>query len=564
MEARNRQVREWFGLVEKGHIMLPRFQRFEAWGHHNVTGLLDTVLEGLPAGAVLVLQVAGKAPFVSRPVAGAPEGTGPVNELLLDGQQRLTALWRALSGDYPDRSYYVSMEPDEETGRERYAYSRARWAKNGARYPLYLNDPAEVWGRKLIPTEILTPTSEVEANRWVEAATTGDDGEPDYRAAMELQKHVGDLRRQFAHFNLPFLALPASTSSETALDVFIKMNTSATPLSTYDIVVAQVEANVGRSLHDLASELKESAPHVEAYGSTENLMLSAAALLQDRTTNRTSFLAGGFADRLVEDWPTILKGMRRAVSFLEDERIYDGRRLPTDVVLPPLVALWGESPDGLDAEGTARSVLRRYLWRACFTERYERASNSRVAADYRALRSRIAGGDAAPEIFDEEEWPLPGPDVFLEAAWPTRKSTLARAVLALSLRHGGDDLADGAPVRRDNLDAREYHHLFPKAYLEARGAEDADRALNCALVTWKTNRTIAAKAPSDYVHDRLEATRLGEAEIRRRLDANLIPYDALMGDDYGDFLIARAEMMEGPMRKLCSDGGTPHGNGVPS
>ena len=534
--------------------MLPRFQRFEAWGHHNVTGLLDTVLRGLPAGAVLVLQVAGDAPFVSRPVVGAPEGQGPVNELLLDGQQRLTALWRALNGDYPDRTYYVSVEPDEETGRDQYAISRARWTKNGDRYPLYLNDPAGVWARKLIPTEILAPSAEVSAGEWIEAATTGDDGAPDYRAAMELQKHVNDLRQQFAHFNLPFLALPTTTPPETALDVFIKMNTSATPLSTYDIVVAQVEANVGRSLHDLAGELKESAPNVEAYGSTENLMLSAAALLQDRSTNRTSFLARGFADRLIEDWQTILRGMRRAVSFLEDERIFDGRRLPTDVVLPPLVALWGEAPDGLDAEGTARALLRQYLWRACFTDRYERASNSRVAADYRALRARIAGRDAAPEILDDEAWTVPSPDLFLEAGWPSRKSTLARAILALSLRHGGDDLADGAPVRRENIGDREYHHLYPKAYLEAQGIEDTDRALNCALVTWKTNRTMAAKAPSDYINDRLEATRLGETEIKRRLDAHLIPYEPLMRGDYDDFLIARAEMMEDPMRRLCSGG----------
>ena len=344
--------------------MLPRFQRFEAWSHHNVTGLLDTVLRGLPAGAVLVLQVAGDAPFVSRPVVGAPEGPGPVNELLLDGQQRLTALWRALNGDYPDRTYYVSVEPDEETGRDQYAISRARWTKNGDRYPLYLNDPAGVWARKLIPTEILAPSAEVSAGEWIEAATTGDDGAPDYRAAMELQKHVADLRQQFAHFNLPFLALPTTTPPETALDVFIKMNTSATPLSTYDIVVAQVEANVGRSLHDLAGELKESAPNVEAYGSTENLMLSAAAPPPGSVDEPDELPRArvrrpprrGLADDPPRDAPGRVVPRGRA-----DLRTGGASRRTSSS--PRSWPCGGEAPDGLDAEGTARALLRQYLWR---------------------------------------------------------------------------------------------------------------------------------------------------------------------------------------------------------
>ena len=73
------------------------------------------------------------------------------------------------------------------------------------------------------------------------------------------------IRQAFASFNLPFLSLPVSTPKETALDVFIKMNTSATPLSTYDIVVAQVEAAMGKSLHDLVALVREACPTIAEY-----------------------------------------------------------------------------------------------------------------------------------------------------------------------------------------------------------------------------------------------------------------------------------------------------------
>ena len=77
-------------------------------------------------------------------------------------------------------------------------------------------------------------------------------------------------------------------------------------------------------------------------------------------------------------------------------------------------------------------------------------------------------------------------------------------MLALSLRHRGLDLADGSPANVGTLSKREYHHLFPNAHLESKGVLTAKtlRALNCALVSWRTNRTISAKQPEKYLAER--------------------------------------------------------------
>ena len=63
------------------------------------------MLRGLPAGAALVLAVGDEEKFVSRPVVGAPDFPHKPTEHLLDGQQRITALWRSLHDDYDDRTY---------------------------------------------------------------------------------------------------------------------------------------------------------------------------------------------------------------------------------------------------------------------------------------------------------------------------------------------------------------------------------------------------------------------------------------------------------------------------
>ena len=86
MEARNRRLPDWFTRIRTGQLKLPRFQRFESWSHAEVVTLLDSVIRGRPVGAALVLEIGDKEPFVSRPIAGAPEPTERTTEHLLDGQ----------------------------------------------------------------------------------------------------------------------------------------------------------------------------------------------------------------------------------------------------------------------------------------------------------------------------------------------------------------------------------------------------------------------------------------------------------------------------------------------
>lgn len=110
IEASNRPLHEWLGYVHTGQLALPRFQRFESWGHGEVETLLDSVLRGRPIGAALVLKTGNHEPFVSRTIAGAPAPTANVTEHLLDGQQRLTALWKALNDGYENRTYFALLK----------------------------------------------------------------------------------------------------------------------------------------------------------------------------------------------------------------------------------------------------------------------------------------------------------------------------------------------------------------------------------------------------------------------------------------------------------------------
>jgi hypothetical protein len=556
IEARNRPLPDWFTRIRTHQAVLPRFQRFEAWGHASVIQLFNTILQDLPVGAVLVLEVGNEEPFISRTIKGAPTSGERVTEHLLDGQQRLTALWRALHNNYDDRTYFLFFETDEETGMPYFVDSIARWTKEGDKEPrpFWANRPNEQWKRRMIPLDVFAPdiTAQQRFREWAKEGIENQDERDTISDSVSL------IRQKFAAFNLPFLSLPVTTKKQTALDVFIKMNTSAAPLSTYDIVVAQVEAGMDKSLHDLVAATRAASPAIADYYSPDELALYGSALIQGRAPTNATYLAKDFGQQLLANWDTFLNGVARAVDFLEQERIFDSARLPTDVVVPVLVALWGVAPKGLDAEGRARIVLRKYLWRSFFSNRYEKSTNSRSLADLTELKPLVTGqGTSTPAIFDDAQNPLPHLTELMTSGWPVRRDRLARAILALALRQGGLDLADGSAVTRANLAKREYHHLFPVAHLARLGIseEQAYVSLNCALVTWRTNRNISDKEPERYLAERREGSSLGETEVKARLASHLIPFDEMVSGDYHAFLEKRASLIHDAMTKVCTTGG---------
>ncbi|CAN5735794.1 hypothetical protein BH24ACI3_BH24ACI3_13810 [soil metagenome] len=401
----------------------------------------------------------------------------------------------------------------------------------------------------MIPVPLLRPDNDaIDAlKKWSEEASGGD-----REIAWDIYREAADsLRPRFVKFSIPFLSLPSTTSNEIALKVFIQMNTSASKLSAYDIVVAQVET-ADTSLHELTDQLRQEVPTLAEFIEPSDLMMAVTALLQNKVPSNSTYLAKGFGDHLIGVWDATVHGIRGAVRFLEEEKLFDGKRLPSDVVLYPLAALWS-GVHGLDSEGRARNILRKYIWRAFCTDRYERTSATRALTDYRQLSAHLKGEQTAIDIFDDDKHPLPTIEQIKIAGWPVRKDRLARAILAVSLRSGGLDFADGSQLSRENIKKREYHHLFPNAWLAKADFQNdmIFRALNCGLVSWQTNRTISDKSPSIYLDERMDRASLGESEIRKRLDSHLIPLAPIKAESYEAFLDERSTLVRTRMIERC-------------
>lgn len=551
MGAKDRRIEDWLNDIRRSKIALPEFQRKEVWNKKTITSFLQAVVRDLPTGAALIYEIDSESPFKYRFLEGAPEGDDEPEELLLDGQQRLTAIWKSLNNEYEERRYLVDFS---NPGKPSVTSKKRRVDSDGRKKPLWVDNPEDCWEKDKIPIDILNPDKEASKVRnWFRKAI--DDREKRDKVIDKVDK----IKNRIGRFELPFLYFEHDTDPDTAIDVFIEMNTSYEPLSPYSEVVARTEAatDLDTSLHERLDELKEET-RIEDYANPEKFVLSAWAFLQDKKPTKTRYRELDYR-QMIEEWDKLIEGTQNAIEFFEQLKIYDSSFLPTGVIVAPLAALFTEVSGHPDDREVQMNAIRKYFWRSSYTDRYERSTNTRAYNDYTAaLKEAFNGEEDYSEVpcFDEDEHPLPGLEDVKNASWPSNKNRLGRAILVTSFQKGGENLAAGEQITQNNYSEREYHHLYPDQLLQNEGYEDEeiDRALNCIYIYWKDNRNISAKRPDQYLEERAKATNsnIGEEIVKKRLQTHLVDFSDLARNDYERFLDSRAEEIRDKAQILCS------------
>ncbi|MFC2119044.1 DUF262 domain-containing protein [Bacteroidota bacterium] len=606
IKAQDRELELWYRRIKDGEIKLPRFQRHESWDRHRITSLLNNIIHNLPLGVTLILEV-DKEQFISKYIKTAEHNTPypRVIEHLLDGQQRLTAFWRAVYNNYETYSYFVYLKKydqvwvkengtsnDEEVEDQMYVYCQARWIKkDGAKMPLWADRPEDCLKRGCIPFHLLRPDDiALEIETWIKSATeylrpsTGIESfEEKYDIYSENKKEISDkikdLREIVKHYNLPYLALPSETPKDTSLNVFINMNTNSKPLSQFDIIVAEIEGVKDTSLHDYLNELDSKFPHIKNYFELSYLILYTSALIQEKLPNKK-----GIWDmdkrKVIDNWDILEKGLSRMTKFLESQNLYDRQRLPTNAILAVIAAVFAMFPDSGDIAGKTEVLLKKYLWSAFFTDRYENSAAGRAYADFIAIKNYLLGAkkqegksyiEASIPVLNRTLFPISTPDELLTIGWPKNETIRGRGILAVANYFGANDFADDSKVTIENIKERHYHHIYPDALvIEAKEQYpeelQASLALNCSLITGLTNLKIGRKDPMQYLKDRYNW--VDEKIIEQRLSSHLIPKNELeVGSyenmeakdradkikiDYLNFIQTRALLIHSAVEKLVS------------
>lgn len=429
IEYKSREVAEWLEALLNGSLALPRFQRSYVWTERKVSDFILALLDGRPVGTMLLIdryrspmpmeatqeQRRDQERFSTRPLVGGSGDLDACTELILDGQQRLTSLWRALElseaiglRDIEKQRRHAFLEVSDLSARELVPEDVVWPPPKKAR--ILLDDPTGAAADNLIPLRLFDPRHADPRRRhgdsplfkWC-ARVAGDS----MTEGMDLYERVKEqLRAVLLKRRIWYAKLPPRMTRSDAIQVFVKVNESSAVIRKFDIAVAEFDRNQrGRSLREEISTWAERSRYSASFFDPDEekmipkvgeLVLRVACLRAGRTPTDRQFTAGKVLARLTDPakLAEIFDGIEWTFSFLAEERIWHGKHLPSAVplrVLPALHPEFRSVADSSDLEGIASRCLRAYLWRAFVSDRYARGANTRLKEDFDKLRDVLTG-----------------------------------------------------------------------------------------------------------------------------------------------------------------------------
>lgn len=596
---KDRSIGEWLKKVADGSVGLPTFQRSYVWTEKDKIGdYLTALLQERPTGVFLILETDSGKEFKWRPLRGVDSNSGKIQELILDGQQRMTSLWEAVSGKNKD-TYYLRIG---DFGNIQLRQSIVEWPKS-VRESKEWSNAQEAFAAGVIPLSILIdPDIDDRKRIWEWCRKVYPDKADD---ARELESTIANqIRRKFLdQRTIHYCTLPAATSREDAINIFVQSNQSSVRVTEFDIAVALAtdESEGEEDLRDRIDTFNQQSPVIRHYlrsSATEeglselgHWMLMAGCLSHinvapqknrfEKLIRNLSETAPAIGSKLDE----FLKSVENALEIHADYGALTRSTLPT---FPSVHVLAGlderlrafcqKNPSRSDRR-LVNKLFKTYIWRAFITNRYDVQANDRLYRDFEGLKTCLEkiGKNCQPDlsdlppIFDNNQHPILDKEALAcldegkTIGWIKTSSRQGRSIVALTLFLGrAVDWATGRKFTNNwvrDLEikgALHRHHVFPKALLKENGFsfEQINHGLNGVVLSENSNKSFSKADPHEYLQSLLnEENGPSEKELKCWVESHLVPYDVLMSKDsvesrYRIFIERRAQLVAEKFRTL--------------
>ncbi|OIQ38101.1 MAG: hypothetical protein BM560_20150 [Roseobacter sp. MedPE-SWde] len=562
--------------ITDGVIQLPDFQRGWVWDDDHVKSLLVSIARSFPVGAVMMLDTGGDVRFQVRPIENVEfkESLPEPEKLILDGQQRLTSLTQVLALEKPvktfnekgkriDRHYYIDIAMALEEDRLEEAIVSVP-ADRKIKTNFDRDIVMDLSTRELELENFHFPCSQIlSSDDWEEALH--EFAPEKFSDFMKFRKLV---LSAFRSYQLPAITLGKATSKEAVCLVFEKVNTGGVPLSVFELVTATFAADNFNLRDDwYGSRLRKQEGRAERLAKEPILkslepadFLQVISILQSSEKRKTD-IAEGKKGKLIsavsakratvlslslEDYqkwaPAVEAGFFLAAKFMRKQCFFSSRELPYRTQLVPLAAVLSQIVNRW-LEPKVYDRLSRWFWCGVLGELYGGAVETRIANDYEELMRWVLDGGDNVEL----------PRTISDAAFQesrldslrSRNSAAYKGLNVLILREGAMDFFWKASIQElDHQDVSlDIHHIFPRAWCEDEGigANTFNSIVNKTPISYKANRMIGRKAPSEYLQSLQSHKQVGlsDSEMDDIISSHRIPVREMRSDDFSAFYAAR-------------------------
>ncbi len=569
--------------VDEGTLQLPDFQRDYVWNDEDVRSLIASIAKGFPVGALLTLETGGSVRFKPRLLAGVKATDQKPEDLLLDGQQRMTSLYQSAYARSP-----VRTKTPKNTEIERFYYLDINKALGS---PAQIDDaiigvPADRIVRsnfgKTVDLDLSTsdrefakdmfPLNQVfDSHDWLYAWR-------DYWKANS--RDVSDLDKDFfkkvlqviQRYKMPIIRLDKDNSREAICLVFEKVNVGGKKLDAFELVTAIYAADsfdlredwsgaakpvkegrkarmIGRNRRDVligiaSTDFLQSCTLLH----TRDVRLAKAAEgLKDRELPQVSCKRDALLDLPLAAYQkyadVVEAGFIEAAGLLNEMKIIwhkDVPYPPLNVALASVFAVAGRAAQ----TAAAKQKLEQWFWSVTLGELYGSATESRMARDVPEIVDWVVNDGPRPRSIDEA--------LFQRdrlRSLKTRVSAAYKGIHALLMKQGCRDFITGKPTDimtffNDKIPI-DIHHIFPQDWCRKQGIEQKvfNSIINKTALSARSNRVIGGNAPSVYLKKIEQDQGISPAALDEILKSHLIEPEHLRRDDFELFMSTRMKAL---------------------
>lgn len=575
----NVTIEEILGWIKQGKIGLPEMQRPFVWSTAKVRDLIDSLYNGYPIGYIVTWQ---------NPAVGLKNDSSSNNkEIIIDGQQRLTALKAALSGEkvvsqqYITKRIKISFKPS--TGEFNTLNSAIE------KDPLWINDISDIFKSDFNSYSYVTD------NAKKLGMAPEDLGATLQKLLAIRQSEIGDIK------------LGYNLSIGAVTDIFNRINSKGVSLSSADLAMSRLSADTVHGGNNLRKQIEYFVQLLNDPNLLENIVKFDSDFANTKEFGQIKWIASEvnpiykprYADILhlilatsfkrgkLSDMVSLISGRDfEARNYSEEgmkanyEKMQAGATLVFNksnfqrylMILRDMgmrnsgklglvghgvfnfgyiLFLYLHRSTNLSQEKIA-SYLKRWIIMSALTGRYSGSSETITESDLKMISRDANPINVLDDILDREM-----NDSFWNGTLPNMlrvQSTQASSwrIFQMSQIYGKDTawLAKDTSTETVILEEGNIHHIFPQAYLRKNGFSkgDINQIANYVWVTQPKNLEISDKAPKDYLSDENIIEFMSETNNRE----NAIPEEIVEYDfhNYSDFLNQRRHLMAKKMREF--------------
>lgn len=566
--------------VNSGEIAIPEIQRPFVWDSSKVRDLMDSLYQGYPIGYV----IAWRNPNVKLKDGSISEG----KKVLIDGQQRITALTAAIAGQYVINKTYqrvnikIAFNPIEE--------------RFEVQNPAILKD--KIW---------LHDISKAINGDLFEIADNYFELNPDVdkkQVRNAFSNLINILKKQIG-----LIELSHDLDIETVTEIFIRINSKGVVLSQADFAMSKIAADTKNGGNELRKVIdyfchltvapdfykhiidndKEFAKsgffqkmqwlktqNEDLYDPDYNDLIRVAFTSQfhrGRLSDLVSLLSGrNFETRTFEEeiakhsFATLKEGVnnfinetnfKRFLMIVKSAGFISPRLIRSQNAINFAYIVYLKLKELEVNSVLIESYVRRWLVYSILTGRYSGSPESSFDFDIKQISQKPFD----EYLKEKEEGELS--DAFWNASLPQSLDTSVASspyfhvFLAAQVKANDKGFLSKDILISHLVSLRgDIHHLFPKDYLKKHGLDRSkyNQIANYVYMQSEINIKVGNKSPSDYF-DLIKAQIQGiqqqvsglstEDELIDNLRMNCVPKELMEMsiDDYQDFLAMRRKQM---------------------